>query len=59
LHGAELLAHRIAASLAVGAALLALALVSALAVRPRTAAAVTPAEQDSHAIAPTSAQGRP
>jgi hypothetical protein len=35
LHGKELLAHRIAASLTVGAALLALALVIALVVRPR------------------------
>jgi len=36
LHGSALLAHRIAASLTAGAALLALALIVALAVRPRS-----------------------
>jgi predicted MFS family arabinose efflux permease len=40
LHGAELLAHRIGASLTVGAGLLALALVIALAVRPHRPAEV-------------------
>jgi predicted MFS family arabinose efflux permease len=46
LHGTALLAHRISAALTVGAVLLALALIVALIVRPRTAGAVAVADTD-------------
>jgi EmrB/QacA subfamily drug resistance transporter len=46
LHGTALLAHRISAALTVGAVLLALALIVALIVRPRTAVAVAMADTD-------------